>query len=1309
MKSKKLKVLLLFVAIFLISSFSIGFVSGKYITSYTKNINLNIKAKFFAKFDANGGTITSTSGDWYEVNDGDATKIIEVGQKIDSLPEVEKEGYTLVSWIGTGNLAEDYKEVEYIQSTGKQYLELDYYPTEEIIVEMKIAGPIKLGELENNSGRSYGQYWISSNQFGYSNNYTVFTYTWDDSTIYNLYCNKDKMYINDELVATVSGYTDQVFISNYKMRLFATAYAAGVNESNISAGKCYYFKIYEGNELKMHLVPCIETESNIVGMYDVVNSRFYSNVNKAAGSDFVAGPYYNSIYNEVVNEETIFEATSDLKYKANWKANNYTLTLKLNDEGITQATGANDGDIVTVEYDSKIKGLPNLERYGYEFLGWFDDEVNGNQYKNGDIVKILENKTLYAHWKTKKIKISFNTGIDSELPIESKEVEFGKEIGELPIPEKDGYTFKGWYLSDLPSEYRQVEYIEGKGNECIILDYYPTEKICLDYEFEGNFIIGELNGSSGRSIGQFWVSKGQFGYSNNFTTYTFTRQAGIKYHVTTDRNNLYIDGNKVASVSGYSNTFVSPFKLPIFAIRHNNGTPDQINTGKCYGFKVIEDEDTIINLIPVIRNSDNKPGMYDTENDYFYTNVIGNITDFGYGKEITLDDYDTEDEIDEDAVVTNENDFTLYAKWEANNYTINFDPNSEIGSTEVKGLTQNSITVTYDSTYGDFPELSRDGYNFIGWSEDDENVFDNSGKVDILEDKDLKALWSANEYKVHFDAGCLDEVEGLPEGNITVTFDEEYGELPTLTREKYKFNGWKISGVSDDIITSDSKVVVAQDHTLQAVWSSAEYSIIYEMTSGAQSSDLLLPNEYTAIQYIESDGNEYLDTKAEITKNSTVIADFEFTRFQSQYNFIFGSRVSGGDNEYSIAVVLNDSKNEIRSDYNDNNSRIFTNIYPQLNERFVIEKQGNKVFYNNKLIATHTEGNFTPPNTLTAFVTNYASLNYNETAIGRLYSFKVFEGEKEVRNMVPCIVKQTDEVGMYDFVTNKFYGASGSGEFKAGPILNYKQEAKYGEEITLLSSASSGKLGYSVVGWNTNKDGSGTTYELGQVVSNLTDVDGGVITLYPIIEFTKFEKLDYIESDGNQWIDTEIVLNQNSKVVIDFEFTRFQEKYNFIFGARAEAGINEFEVVYTNQGTSTPCIRDDYANQNDNPSNRIFTTFSPTLNQRFTLTKDKNNLYVGEELIATRTSANLDTVYSCAIFDTHYSKTTTDRSEYSIGRLYGFKIYENDILKLDLIPAYDAENKVVGMYDLVHGGFYDDQNKGKFIAGPIDNNYKWPE
>lgn len=87
-----------------------------------------------------------------------------------------------------------------------------------------------------------------------------------------------------------------------------------------------------------------------------------------------------------------------------------------------------DGDKVT---------RPQLEREGYTLKGWY---CNGEEWRfNSDVV--LNEMTLTAEWTPNTYSITFNSNGGND--IQATNIKTG-EILNLPIPQRDLYTFDGW-------------------------------------------------------------------------------------------------------------------------------------------------------------------------------------------------------------------------------------------------------------------------------------------------------------------------------------------------------------------------------------------------------------------------------------------------------------------------------------------------------------------------------------------------------------------------------------------------------------------------------------------------------------------------------------------------------------------------------------------------------------------------------------------------------------------------------------------------------------------------------------------------
>jgi uncharacterized repeat protein (TIGR02543 family) len=160
-------------------------------------------------------------------------------------------------------------------------------------------------------------------------------------------------------------------------------------------------------------------------------------------------------------------------------------------------------------------------------------------------------------------------------------------------------------------------------------------------------------------------------------------------------------------------------------------------------------------------------------------------------------------------------DMSIYERWTANEYEVAFDGNG--GDVDMA-----SKTVTFDDAYGELPTATRTGYTLDGWIIADATSaslpVDESTIVKTGADHTLVAQWAANEYQVTFDAagGVVDGEDGHA-GRVTlsVTYDSEYGELPTASCEGYVFLGWTLNGAD---VTAESVVKTADDHTLTAKW-----------------------------------------------------------------------------------------------------------------------------------------------------------------------------------------------------------------------------------------------------------------------------------------------------------------------------------------------------------------------------------------------------------------------------------------------------------------------------------------------------------
>lgn len=150
---------------------------------------------------------------------------------------------------------------------------------------------------------------------------------------------------------------------------------------------------------------------------------------------------------------------------------------------------------------------------------------------------------------------------------------------------------------------------------------------------------------------------------------------------------------------------------------------------------------------------------------------------------------------------------TLYAHWTANTYTISFENNDDTGISTTK-------KISYGSNYDELTTPARAGYTFLGWYTDsvDGTKISSDSKFAYSDNQTLYAHWKANQYNVTFDFNNDSGETKI----ITVTYGDEYGEFPQVSRKGYTFTGWyDKNGVS---VSSEFLVSTASNHTLTAKW-----------------------------------------------------------------------------------------------------------------------------------------------------------------------------------------------------------------------------------------------------------------------------------------------------------------------------------------------------------------------------------------------------------------------------------------------------------------------------------------------------------
>ena len=84
-------------------------------------------------------------------------------------------------------------------------------------------------------------------------------------------------------------------------------------------------------------------------------------------------------------------------------------------------------------------------RTGYEFSGYWTAVAGGTRITSSTRVTLTKAHALYAHWTAKvPVTVRFNA-VGGVVSPESSEYAAGAVYGELPVPTREHYVFKGWF------------------------------------------------------------------------------------------------------------------------------------------------------------------------------------------------------------------------------------------------------------------------------------------------------------------------------------------------------------------------------------------------------------------------------------------------------------------------------------------------------------------------------------------------------------------------------------------------------------------------------------------------------------------------------------------------------------------------------------------------------------------------------------------------------------------------------------------------------------------------------------------------
>ncbi|MBQ0031736.1 MAG: hypothetical protein KBT68_02925, partial [bacterium] len=216
-----------------------------------------------------------------------------------------------------------------------------------------------------------------------------------------------------------------------------------------------------------------------------------------------------------------------------------------------------------------------------------------------------------------------------------------------------------------------------------------------------------------------------------------------------------------------------------------------------------------------------------------------------------------------------------------------------------------------------------------------------------------------------------------------------------------------------------------------------------------------LPPGYETVEYIESTWKvgQYIDTEYAPKRTTRIVADFNPLARVGFYGVFFGT--SNGDSpSYSVLLRYCNEIDGINSWFCNDEWRD-AQIEGFVNKRITAElKAGQMTISDGTTLRTAriptVEGRDPTPCSIYIFAGNKNGKLERPHAM-KLYSFKIYDGEKLERDFVPCVNTDSMELGLYETVKGKFYGNAGKGAFQTGlppgyDAVEYIESTKDGKQ-----------------------------------------------------------------------------------------------------------------------------------------------------------------------------------------------------------------------------------------------------------------------
>lgn len=584
-------------------------------------------------------------------------------------------------------LPKNFREVEYIQSSGTQYINTGYKFTSNMRFKIN---HIPTGSISDNY---FTGHYASDNKVflgGFYQNKCIWGIGKLQENTINASANQ-RFVVDMTYTSNSSANTSSVSgtINGQSVSLTSTAlqdFVYGLNilafarNNNGSVGhylscKLYSFQIYNSNTLVRDFIPCLDA-SNVPCMYDLVEGKAYYNAGTGSftyGHTITPVEYLESTGTQYIDTGIIGNQNTKLQiriqptalYNPNQQScqmiaggyltNSSAITLQPTSQPQSTSGAINNrfGNLVISHlYVSDLLITPhtytisktgiNVDDVLYSFSGTLSNFTSNKIYlmqaNMESAANVNKNKVYYSKiWDNDvlvrdyiPVKDENNVGYMFDKVTHSLYANSGS--GAFVVGNEIKQDITRFVKDDVPNIYRKVSYLESSGTQYIdtgvredttcIIDMQATQTTNTTQVVLANTLEGTRTkwfGTAGTT--NYYSVGGSNGVSSvsattrkecvvTFTNMYSTTSSSVSFYFKDDQANVYIRSDTVSGGITLTNICVGS-RVSLY--------PSYV---KLFGLKIYNTSNVLLrDYVPVVRKSDNKPGMYDRVTKQFFTNA----------------------------------------------------------------------------------------------------------------------------------------------------------------------------------------------------------------------------------------------------------------------------------------------------------------------------------------------------------------------------------------------------------------------------------------------------------------------------------------------------------------------------------------------------------------------------------------------------------------------------------------------------------------------------------------------------------------